>query len=87
MKKLIDLRYYSRVKIPALCNIIAKKLFRSDIGLVIMFPSFALGVVVATLAQPTAGHSSMVSSNYYHLITIEASSWNDVATFTMANTG
>ena len=71
----------------ALCEGIAKKMFISDIGSVIMFPPFVLGVVLATLAQPTPGQSSMVSSNYYRLITIDASSWTDIATFTMANTG
>ena len=65
----------------------AKKSFYIDIGSVIMFPSFALGVVLATLAQPSAVQSSMVSSNYYRLITIDANSWTDIATFTMANTG
>ena len=52
-----------------------------------MFPSFVLGVVLATLAQPSAGQSSMVSSNYYRLITIDAGSWTDIATCIMANTG
>ena len=53
-----------------------------------MFTALGLGVALASLAQVSAaGQSSMVSSNYYRIISIDASSWSDIATFTMANSG
>ena len=52
-----------------------------------MYRSLVLGAVLTILAHLSAGQSSMVSSNYYRIITIDSSSWTDIATFTMANTG